>query len=77
MTPHALQRLMSVLDLESRDLAARLGGQSHHYERLREKDRLPFPVWDALQRLAYREGYVWDPDADAWTKKSPASVSPV
>lgn len=68
---------MAVLDLGPADLAARLGGESRHYEGLRERDRLPFPVWDALQRLAYREGYVWDPDAEAWTKGSPASVSSV
>ena len=77
VTPHALEKLMSALDLGPADLADRLGGESHHYEGLTERDRLPFPVWDALQRLAYREGYVWDADAEAWTKGVPTSVSSV
>ena len=69
MGPEALQSLMDVLGLDAAGLARRLGGESQHYERLRRKGRLPFPVWDALQRLAYREGYAWNPRANTWTKE--------
>ena len=74
MSPEALESLMDTLCLECAELAERLGGKSSHYERLKHKDRLPFPVWDALQRLAYREGYAWDPRARSWTKESSVAL---
>lgn len=60
MSAEALRNLMNVLQLDSAALAARLGGRKEHYERLRTQNRLPFQVWDALQRLAHREGYAGD-----------------
>jgi len=75
MDSEALEGLMAALGLDAVGLAERLGGESYHYERLKQRDRLPFPVWDALQRLAYREGYVWDPGAESWTKGPPVSAA--
>jgi hypothetical protein len=69
MNADALQSLMDALRLDSAALAARLGGRKEHYERLRTRARLPFPVWDALQRLAGREGYAWDAEARCWRMK--------
>jgi len=73
MPTAALQSLMDILRLDCVALAARLGGRQEHYERLRKRERLPFPVWDALQRLAYREGYAWDANARSWRKLSVAA----
>ena len=75
MDPEVLESLMGALGLDAIGLAERLGGESYHYERLKQRDRLPFPVWDALQRLAYREGYVWNPGAKSWTRKPPVSAA--
>lgn len=73
METEALQNLMEVLKLDYVALAARLSGREEHYARLRRRQRLPFPVWDALQRLAFREGYAWDATARSW-RKTAASV---
>jgi len=76
MNFEALKQLMDALKLDSTSLAVRLGGKSEHYEQLRGRQRLPFAVWDALQRLAYREGYAWDPEARDWrrTRTSAATM---
>jgi hypothetical protein len=68
METEAFRNLMDVLGLDCVALAARLGGRPEHYERLRMRERLPFPIWDALQRLAQREGYAWDANARTWRK---------
>ena len=73
METEALQSLMEVLRLDCAALAARLGGRDEHYEGLRMRDRLPFPIWDALQRLAHREGYAWDANARSWRKSGVAA----
>jgi hypothetical protein len=75
MNTEALQNLMAVLHLDCRTLAERLGGRKEHYEQLRTRERLPFPVWDALQRLAHREGYAWDDENRRWRRlQAPANA---
>lgn len=68
METEALQSLMDVLRLDCAALAARLGGRAEHYQRLSRCRRLPFPIWDALQRLAFRKGYAWNAKARRWQK---------
>jgi len=77
MSPEDIESLMSVLGLDAAGLAGRLGDESRHYEKLKQKDRLAFPVWDALQRFAYRVGYVWNPGTKSWTKRPPVSATAV
>lgn len=69
METEALQSLMAILRLDCAALAARLGGRPEHYLRLGTSERLPFPIWDAVQRLAHREGYAWDGKARCWQKE--------
>ena len=68
MNSEALRSLMDDLGMDCETLAAQLGGRPDHYERLCVKKRLPFPVWDALQRFAHREGYAWDRETRHWRK---------
>ena len=75
MTVIALQSLMETLRCDSAALAARLGGCAENYERLKTRASLPFPVWDALQRLAFREGYAWDAKSGAWKRAPELALS--
>ncbi|MDP6115467.1 MAG: hypothetical protein QGF00_25400 [Planctomycetota bacterium] len=77
MSPQSLKKLIEKLGIDAADLAARLGGARENYESLLEKERIPFPVWDALQRMAFREGLIWDAGSESWLNQSQGATTHV
>ena len=74
MPRECLDKLLKALGMTLGELARRLGGGPEHYLRAARSGRLPFPVWDALERLAHREGWCWNVVQQEWVRERTVKI---